>query len=213
MTVETFEFTGAASTNHYLAIFNTDGEVFDWDDETFKALGSATEPYLLATQLAGMGGSAKSGYVAEVDLAILNPTADDAKFYSEWFTDTALTTRVSETEEFTVTSGAIGTALVSPRLVQAGLAVDEAGTLKIMAHITQDGVAVPIASGSCAVVCYVDDTAIAVFSASSSTVLNGYRFYVSHALAAVAGSGYTLKITITDQDGVITVGTITAGAY
>lgn len=212
MATEVFEFTGTAGTSHYLGIFNTAGEVFDWDDETFKALGSAVTPGVTATEKTGMGG-AKSGYVASVDLALLNATSDDIKFFCEWFTNAGLTTRVSETEEFLVTSGAIGMAILSPRIVEAGLVIDEAGTVKVLAHVKQDGEEVAIASGSCSVSCYVDDSAVAVFTASSSTVLNGYRFYVSHALAAVAGSGYTFRITITDQDGVVTKGTITAGAY
>ena len=42
MTTERFSFTGVAGTDHYLGIFNAAGQVFDWSDNTFKALASAT---------------------------------------------------------------------------------------------------------------------------------------------------------------------------
>lgn len=101
MTTEVFLFTGTAATTHRLAIFNSTGQVFDFNDSTFKSLASATTPYTNATERADMGGT-KSGYTASVNLALLNSTTTPIKFFADWYTDTGLTTRVSESSEFTV---------------------------------------------------------------------------------------------------------------
>ena len=107
MTTERFSFTGTAGTNHYLAIFNAAGQVFDWLDSTFKALSSATTKATVGTEQADLGGTSKSAYIKDVDLSLLNSTSTPAKFRCDWYTDANATTRVSETEQFTVVSSTI----------------------------------------------------------------------------------------------------------
>lgn len=52
----------------YLRIFNMSGQVFDFNDETFKSLGSATTPYIACTEQADVDGTGRSAYVVTIDL-------------------------------------------------------------------------------------------------------------------------------------------------
>lgn len=106
MATEVFQFTGVAGTTHYLAIFNTSGQVLDFADNTFKALSGATTPRVTATERTDMGG-AKSGFTASVDLANVNSGTTPTKYFADWYTDTGLTTCVSNTTEFCVASSAL----------------------------------------------------------------------------------------------------------
>lgn len=109
MTTERFSFTGEAGTNHYLAIFNAAGQIFDWNDSTFKALSAPpTTKAVIATEQADLGGTGKSAFIKDVNLALLNNTTTPAKFRADWYTDNAATVLVSNTIEFTVTSGDLG---------------------------------------------------------------------------------------------------------
>ena len=107
MATERFSFTGAASTSHYLAIFNSAGQVFDWLDSTFKALASATTKATVGTEQTDLGGTSKSAYIKDVDLSLINSTSTPAKFRCDWYTDSTAATRVSETEQFTVVSSSL----------------------------------------------------------------------------------------------------------
>lgn len=110
MATERFSFIGDASTNHYLAIFNASGQVFDWNDSTFKALASATTKATVGTEQADLGGTSKSAYIKDVDLSTLNSTSTAAKFRADWYTDANATALVSNTTEFTVKSSALAAA-------------------------------------------------------------------------------------------------------
>ncbi len=59
----------AAGSSRYFRIFDSAGLVFDFNDNTFKAIASATTPYVLATERTAMGGTGKSSFTADVDLA------------------------------------------------------------------------------------------------------------------------------------------------
>lgn len=108
MTTETFEFQGVSGTTHYVAIFRVaDGHVFDWDDGTFKAFGSATEKTVEVTDELAIGGSGQSLFSLDVDLATLNNTSMPGQFLLSWFTDNVATVLVSQALLITVTSGAI----------------------------------------------------------------------------------------------------------
>ena len=106
MTTEKFEFQGESATTHYVAIFRVaDGEVLDWDDDTFKAFGSATEKTVEVTDEVAIGGSGKSLFSLDVNLATLNNTSTPGDFLLSWFTDAAATELVSQSLLITVTSG------------------------------------------------------------------------------------------------------------
>lgn len=108
MATETFEFEGAAGVDHYVAVFKTsNGHVFDWNDGTFKAFGSATEKAELASEVANIGGSLKSLFKLAIDLATINNTGTPLEVAVNWFTNAGATDCVSNVLIFKVTSGAI----------------------------------------------------------------------------------------------------------
>ena len=76
MATHRFTYDGAASLNAYLRIHNTAGLVLDFDDNTFKALGSATTPYVTMTEVAAAHGTGQSRYYSDVNLDLVNATGD-----------------------------------------------------------------------------------------------------------------------------------------
>ncbi len=117
MTTERFSFTGIAGTGHYLAIFNAAGQVFDWNDNTFKALASATTKATSATEQADLGGTGKSAFIKDVDLSLLNNTTTPAKFRCDWYTHADATILVSNTVEFAVCQADLWDPVGDPRLL------------------------------------------------------------------------------------------------
>ena len=137
MATERFWFEGTAGTNHYLAVFALSGadvgKVFDFSDNTFKALSAPpTTPYISATEYADLGG-ADSGYSADVDLSLLNSTGTAVRFGVSWFTNSALTSgRVSTALEIVVISSALVDPLVPTAAQNADAVWDEA----LSGHLT-----------------------------------------------------------------------------
>lgn len=81
MSTETFSFEHIAGANLYVRLFDiTDGKVFDFDDNTFKTLASATTPYKTATERADMAGTGRSGYTASINLSNVNDTGEIQRF-------------------------------------------------------------------------------------------------------------------------------------
>ena len=58
-----------AGLNVYFCVNNATAQFFDFSDDTFKALGSCTTPYIAATERTGVAGTGKSYYDATLDLA------------------------------------------------------------------------------------------------------------------------------------------------
>ena len=85
MATETLHFEDVASANVYIRVFNDAGQVLDFADDTFKAIASATTPYLAATAKADMAGTGRSGYVAALDLSKLNSTGDPKHFVAKFY--------------------------------------------------------------------------------------------------------------------------------
>jgi len=65
----------ADSLNIYFRLFNITGQAFDFNDNTFKTLSTATTPYVTATERTDMDGTNFSHYTATVDLANVNYSA------------------------------------------------------------------------------------------------------------------------------------------
>jgi hypothetical protein len=80
MTSEVLTLEYDAGADVYLRIWNDSGQVFDFDDDTFKALSGAVEPYLAMTERADMAGTGRSGYQATVDLATVNKTGTAKRY-------------------------------------------------------------------------------------------------------------------------------------
>jgi hypothetical protein len=75
MATEKLNVDRTAGQNVYFAVFDPvhTATVFDFSDNTFKALGSATTPYIAATEETDGAGTGISLYVASLNLAALNP--------------------------------------------------------------------------------------------------------------------------------------------
>lgn len=80
----------AGSSDVFIRVFGLtggeEGQVFDFNDSTMKAIGSATTPYASATEITGPSGT-KSAYVASVDLNALNPSGTVKQYFVEWYED------------------------------------------------------------------------------------------------------------------------------
>lgn len=75
MTTEVFtspEYTASATV--FFRLFNSSGQAFDFNDNTFKALVSCTTPYVAGTERTSMGGTGKSCWQASINLANINDT-------------------------------------------------------------------------------------------------------------------------------------------
>ena len=70
MASEDFTHRNTASRNVYFRLFETStGNVFDFNDNTFKALAGATTPSVAATERGDMDGTGYSVYVANINLS------------------------------------------------------------------------------------------------------------------------------------------------
>jgi hypothetical protein len=102
------------SKNVYAVIWNRSGSVFDFSDNTFKALASATTPYVAATEQTSSGGVGQSGYAITVTLANIHKTLETGRFDITLYeraggspaplTDTAISSR----SPFVIQAGEIG---------------------------------------------------------------------------------------------------------
>lgn len=76
MADENFAFQAAAGQTLYFVVWNALGtQVLDLNDDTFKALGSATTPHLAATERTDFGGTSYSLYSATLDLSRISSTS------------------------------------------------------------------------------------------------------------------------------------------
>lgn len=209
MTSRNFSFNGVAGTNHYFALFRaSDGYVFDFDDNTWTAtIGGATTPYVAGTERTNLGGSGYSGFIAAVNLANVNATSTPVQVIAQWFTNTGLTTPVSDFAEYEIVGGDLDDT-PDTREIRASVAVADDGTVSVAGWLVRDGQNVALASGSLAVAARIDSAGADAWTASSSTVKDGYYFRVTHALGtATPGENWLFKLTITDPDGATVVET------
>lgn len=202
MATRRFAFNGVAGTSHYLALFRaSDGYVFDFDDNTWtETIGGATTPYVAGTERANLGGTGYSGFFAAVDLADVNATATPVQVIAQWFTNTGLTTPVSDFSEYSIVGGDLDD-VPDTREIRGSVAVADDGTVTITAWLVKDGRNVALASGSCSVVCREATAGADAWTETSAVVVDGYYFNVTHALGTPAtGENWLFKVTITDPD-------------
>lgn len=110
MTTETLtlpEYDAGAAV--YFRLYNETGQVFDFDDNTFKTIGAATTPQASCTERTEMGGTGKSGYTVSVDFANVNDTGSVGRYIVKAFlqaggspaaTDAAISDGLSLTVQF-----------------------------------------------------------------------------------------------------------------
>jgi hypothetical protein len=79
MTVEKLAHQYAAGSDLYVACFNEDGDVFDFDSNTWVAISlPPVDPFLAPTaEETGTGGDGYSDYWWDIDLGLLNATATE----------------------------------------------------------------------------------------------------------------------------------------
>ena len=130
MATETFSFTYDAGATLRVGFFRlSDGKVLDFGGSptnTFRTLSGSTTPYTTATELTDPAGTGKSVYAASLDLSLLNSTTTPAVFVVDWYTDTGLTARVSQSLQFKVASSVLCTEAAS---IQPGAIVDASFTV------------------------------------------------------------------------------------
>jgi len=72
MATQRISTRGATGLTVYLVVLNlADGDVFDWDDDTWQAIGDAVTPAVAMTGLATYGTSQRE-YAGSIDLALIN---------------------------------------------------------------------------------------------------------------------------------------------
>ena len=165
MATEVLQTTDAPSNNVYFALWNTSGNVFDFSDNTFKALGSATTPYVAATENTNQGGVNESGYRASVNLANVNSTPAVAVYIVEAYrrlggspaltTDVMLARTEMRVANGTIVAGGGPGDVLTGYAVKVGMNVtstagDEA---QLYAWVEFNGQPV-IVSGTCVFSCY-----------------------------------------------------------
>lgn len=71
--LEPFPIHSATGQTIYVCVFNRDGQVFDFDDNTWKEPDVAVDPYIDAPALPNTGGADFCDYLAEIDLGVISP--------------------------------------------------------------------------------------------------------------------------------------------
>ncbi len=72
MATKRLRIEATAGSNVYFTVWrSSDNLIFDFSDNTFKAIGSATTPYLAASENTNTGGTGRSHYTASLNLSLL----------------------------------------------------------------------------------------------------------------------------------------------
>jgi len=124
MATKVFSFAYDASADVYVRIFGRTGsdvgKVYDADDDTFKALGSATTPYIACTEQTAEDGTGLSVYTVSVDLADLNSTLAEKDFVIKAYDNSSpadTDAAISEELPFTVQASRYGVQELSASVV------------------------------------------------------------------------------------------------
>ena len=114
MSTITFEYEGASGGAFAIRVIGLTGsqagQVLDFNDNTFKAIGSATTPYAAATERTGINGTGKSSYTIALNLANVNSSEVAQQYLVKWYTGATPATTVTPVKSeaiITVLFGAI----------------------------------------------------------------------------------------------------------
>lgn len=91
MASQNFTYQAAASGAYAIRVIGLTGsqagQVLDFSGTpAFKAIGTATQPYLAATELTGVAGTGQSIYTVPLNLALVNPTLALNWYQIAWYT-------------------------------------------------------------------------------------------------------------------------------
>jgi hypothetical protein len=195
MASHTFGQDFTASRNCYAVVYNAAGNVFDFNDNTFKALASATTPFAACTEQTSGGGTGQSTYVVTINLALLNKTLDTVRYGITFFdraggtpaplTDTAWTYR----SPFSVQAAEIGDDELAVEFCPCFTST--AGTtMRALVTVLRNGKPVNVytldSAATCTVTAREHGAGSDLFTTSAATVSSNGDFAVSQ-----ASPGYT----------------------
>ena len=146
MTTRNFYYVGDAGLDAYVRIFNSDGLAFDFNDSTFKAIGSATTPQQVMTERTALNGTGQSGYVTALDLGAIHDGLGPMEFFGQVYdnaTPAATDVAISDPLGITIELGDIGR---RQRIAWAEISVKSAAgnDAQIAAWLEADGERVEI---------------------------------------------------------------------
>lgn len=161
MATETLSIQSASALNVYFTLRNSAGNYFDFSDGTFDAWGSATTPYVAATERIAKAGSAWSVYVADVDLADVAPTLATVQVVAQAWRrvggspDPAVDSPISEAKAIIAQWERLGPLKIDAKVRIATRTT--AGTeIELMAWLESEGIRVPLHDLDPAATCSVD---------------------------------------------------------
>lgn len=184
----TFSQDYTETKNVYAVIHNSAGNVFDFSDNTFKAIGSATTPYAACTEQTAGGGSGKSAYTVTINLALLNKTLDTSRFWITLYeraggspaplTDTAITYR----SPFSVQAAEIGEDALDIEFVPCFTST--AGTtMRALVTVTRNGKPVDVYTldnaATCTITAREHGAGSDLYTTSATTVSSNGDFAVT----------------------------------
>jgi hypothetical protein len=187
MATETLAVQAASALNVYFTLRNSAGNYFDWHDNTFKALASATTPYLTATERIAKAGAAWSVYVADLDLAEVAPNLAIVNCVAQAWRrsggspDLAVDTPISESVAIVAQWERLGPLPIEAKVRLATRTT--AGTqIELMAWLESEGIRVPLHTLDSSATCTVDvlmrgnTSQFSLNSAAMGSVTTGHCF-------------------------------------
>lgn len=211
-----------ASKNVYGVVWNEAGNVLDFTDNTFKALGSATTPTFALTEQSTRGGGQLSGYAGSLDLARLNKSLAPKRFSLSLYerasgSPNVTTDRMLVERELVVLAAEEGDVPITVEIVGSNTttqgveiryiatvkrngrrldvyALDAAATLALSAR--EHGAGANQFSASAVTVRTDGDFEVTVSATPPATVLVGDRGFQHTAILTVAGETFQTRTTI-----------------
>jgi hypothetical protein len=211
-----------AAKNVYGVVWNGAGNVLDFADSTFKAIGSATTPTFALTEEATRGGGQLSGYAATIDLAKLNKSLSAMRFSVALYeraggSPNVTSDRLLTERELVVLAAEEGDVPITVELVGCNTttqgaeirylatvkrngrrldvhALDPAATLALSAR--EHGAGASHFSAAAVTVRTDGDFEITVTATPPAAVLVGDRGYQHTAILTVAGEAFQTRTTM-----------------
>jgi len=206
--------------NIYAVITNAAGSVLDFNDNTFKALGSATTPTVALTEQTGGGGSGKSNYIYSLDLSRLNKSLATVRYWITFYeraggsaaplTDTAINYRTP----FSVQAAEFGEDELDIEFCPVYTTISGTPTMRGIVTILRNGKPIDVyaldTSATCTVTAREHGAGVDLYASSAATVTSQGDFNVSqaspgytadrayqHTIAAtVSGTATTFKLPV-----------------
>ena len=187
MATETLSIQSASALNVYFTLRNAAGNYFDFSDNTFKAIATATTPYVAATERIAAVGAAWSVYVADIDLADIAPTLAPVQVVAQAWRRSggspslAADTPISEAKAIIAQWERLGPLAIETKVRLATRTT--AGTeIELMAWLESEGIRVPLHTLDPSATCTVDvllrgnTTQISLDATAMGAVTAGHHF-------------------------------------